>query len=138
MTRGFKLVALAATLALAGCVTAPSGPQVMALPGSAKSFDQFQADDVSCRQYAQYYIGPGDPAKAANDAAAANAAWGTALGAAAGAIIGAATHSAGTGAAIGAGTGLLVGSASGANAAGATYYGAQRQYDAAYLQCMYA
>ena len=138
MTTGFKLASLAAVLALTGCVTAPAGPRVMALPGSAKSFDQFQADDVSCREYAQYTLGPSDPAKAANDAAAANAAWGAALGAAAGAIIGAATHQAGPGAAIGAGTGLLFGSAAGSNAAGATYYGAQRQYDAAYLQCMYA
>ena len=137
MTRGFKVAAVAATLALAGCVTAPTGPRVTALPGSAKSFDQFQADDVSCRQYAQYSLG-GDPAKAANDAAAANAAWGAALGAAAGAIIGSAWGQAGHGAAIGAGSGLLWGSAAGSNAAGATYYGAQRQYDSAYLQCMYA
>lgn len=138
MTRGFKLVALTAMLALAGCVTAPAGPRVMALPGSAKSFDQFQADDVSCREYAQYSLGPSDPAKAANDAAAANAAWGAALGAAAGAIIGSAWGAAGHGAAIGAGSGLIWGSAAGANAAGATYYGAQRQYDSVYLQCMYA
>ena len=110
----------------------------MALPGSSKNFDQFQADDVSCRQYAQYTLGPSDPAKAANDAAGANAVVGAGLGAATGAIIGSATAQAGPGAAIGAGIGLLFGSLAGANAAGATYYGAQRQYDAAYLQCMYA
>ena len=138
MRRAWQLVPLAAVVVLAGCVTAPTGPRVMALPGTSKSFDQFQADDISCRQYAQYSLGSTDPAKAANDAAAANAVVGAALGAAAGAIIGSATGQAGQGAAIGAGTGLLFGSAGGANAAGYTYYQAQRQYDSAYLQCMYA
>ena len=136
MTRCFKLASLAAIVALAGCVTAPTGPRVTALPGSAKNFDQFQADDVSCRQYAQSY--QGDPTKAANDAAGANAVIGAGWGAATGALIGSASAQAGPGAAIGAGIGLLFGSLAGANAANATYYGAQRQYDAAYLQCMYA
>src|SRR6202162_3767947 len=86
MRRGWQLVPLAAVLVLAGCVTAPTGPRVMALPGTSKSFDQFQADDVSCRQYAQYSIGSTDPTQAANNAAAANAVTGAALGAAAGAI----------------------------------------------------
>jgi hypothetical protein len=137
MRRGFKLVPLAVVITLAGCVTAPTGPQVLARPGSAKSFDQFQADDQSCREYAQYSLGPNEPAKAANDVAGANAFWGAGLGAASGAIIGAASSQAGPGAAIGAGIGLLFGSLAGANAAGATYYGAQRHYDAVYLQCMY-
>ena len=63
---------------------------------------------------------------------------GTLLGAAAGAIIGSATGQAGQGAAIGAGTGLLFGSAAGSNAYGYSYYEAQRRYDMAYAQCMYA
>jgi Glycine-zipper domain len=138
MRSGWQFLPLAVVVALAGCVTAPTGPQVMALPGTSKSFDQFQADDVSCRQFAQYSLGATDPTKAANDAAAANAVTGAALGAAAGAIIGSVTGQAGPGAAIGAGTGLLFGSAAGANASGYTYYQAQRQYDSAYLQCMYA
>src|ERR1700751_2255860 len=46
MTRGFKVAAVAATLALAGCVTAPTGPRVTALPGSAKNYDKFPPDDV--------------------------------------------------------------------------------------------
>lgn len=137
MRRGLLLAGLGAVV-LAGCVTAPTGPRVMALPGTSKNWDQFQSDDVSCRQYAQYTFGPSDPAKAANDAAGANAFVGSALGAATGAIIGSATAQAGPGAAIGAGIGLLFGSLAGANAAGATYVDAQRQYDAAYLQCMYA
>jgi hypothetical protein len=128
---------LAAALALAGCVAMPSGPAVMAMPGTSKNFDQFRSDDVSCREYAQYWLGPGAEQVPTN-AAAANALGGTALGAATGAIIGAASSQAGPGAAIGAGIGLLFGSLAGANAAGYSYYGLQRRYDAAYLQCMYA
>jgi len=135
-TRFHFAVPLVAALALAGCVTVPTGPAVMALPGHAKSFDAFRADDMTCRDYAYYQMGPipGQP----GDVAVANAAGGAALGAAAGAIIGAASGHAGPGAAIGAGTGLLFGSAAGANAAGYTSYDLQRRYDAAYLQCMYA
>ena len=80
-------VSLAGALALTGCVIVPTAPGVMALPGTAKSFDEFRADDVSCRQYAQYSLGPGAEQVAAN-AATANAVGGTVLGAAAGAIIG--------------------------------------------------
>src|SRR6266536_4031424 len=109
----------------------------MALPGSSKNFDAFRADDVSCRDYAQYQLGPVVGQEGQNRAVG-NAAAGTALGAAAGAIIGSVSGNAGHGAAIGAGTGLLFGSAAGANAAGYSSYHMQRTYDAAYLQCMYA
>lgn len=132
-----RFAALAGALMLVGCVTVPTGPAVMALPGSAKSFDQFRADDFACRDYAQYSLGP-DTHQAASDAAAANAAGAAAIGAAAGAVIGAASGRAGEGAAIGAGSGLLVGSAAGANYAGYSSYDLQRRYDGAYLQCMYA
>ena len=121
---------------LAGCVVVPTAPMVTVLPGSTKAFDQFRLDDADCRNYA--YSTVAGPSQAATNTAAANAAAGTALGAAAGAIIGSASGSAGAGAAIGAGTGLLFGSAAGANALGYSYYGLQRQYDAAYVQCMYA
>jgi len=125
-----------AVLVLGGCVTVPSGPMVMALPGSGKSFDQFQSDGIACQQYAQGVVAPEGQAAANN--AAANAAVGTALGAAAGAIIGSATGQAGQGAAIGAGTGLIFGSAAGSNVAYGSSYQMQRTYDMAYLQCMYA
>jgi len=39
---------------------------------------------------------------------------------------------------VGAGTGLIVGSAVGADNANQSVYGSQRQYDHAYIQCMYA
>ena len=136
-TRLHLFLPLAAALVLAGCVTVPTGPAVMALPGSSKNFDAFRADDVSCRDYAQYQLGPVAGQEGQNRAVG-NAAAGTALGAAAGAIIGSVSGNAGHGAAIGAGTGLLFGSAAGANAAGYTSYDLQRRYDAAYLQCMYA
>ncbi len=124
-------------VALAACVTVPTGPAVMSLPGSTKNFDAFRVDDMSCRQYAQSQLPP-PPGQTPGDVAAANMLGGAALGAATGAIIGAVSGHAGPGAAIGAGTGLLFGSAAGANAAGYTSYDLQRRYDAAYLQCMYA
>jgi hypothetical protein len=109
----------------------------MVLPGSHKTFEQFQADGYSCQAYAQQTVGL-PPGQVAADAATSNAVAGTLIGAAAGAAIGSVTGRAGPGAAIGAGTGLLLGSAAGSNAYGATYYGVQRRYDQAYLQCMYA
>ena len=131
-------IPLAAALLVAGCATVPSGPNVMVLPGPQKSMAQFQDDQMVCQQYASNAIGGQSAGDAAANSAVASAALGTALGAAAGAIIGSATGNAGAGAAWGAGTGLLWGSAAGSNAAGYTYVEAQRRYDIAYVQCMYA
>ncbi len=138
MKSRFLIAPLAAALLLAGCVTVPTGPAVTVLPGTYKSFDQFQADDGSCRQFASATIGGPAAGQPAQDAAAANAIGGAALGAAAGAIIGSVSGQAGAGAAIGAGTGLLFGSAAGSNVAGASSYAMQHRYDSAYMQCMYA
>lgn len=123
---------------LAGCVTVPTGPAVMVLPGPQKSLDQFRVDEDACRQYAQAAIGGPNAGQAGSDAAAANAVAGAAIGAAAGAILGSVSGQAGQGAAIGAGTGLLFGSAAGSNVAASSSYAMQRNYDAAYMQCMYA
>jgi hypothetical protein len=131
-----RYVPLAAALLLGACVTVPSGPSVVALPGNNKSFDQFQADAFACQQFAQQMVG--GSADQANNYAAQSAVAGTAIGAAAGAIIGSASGNAGPGAAIGAGTGLLFGSAAGSNAYYGGYYEVQRRYDGAYMQCMYA
>ena len=136
MKRHSIAIALCGAILLAGCVMIPTAPMVTVFPGTGKPFDQFHADDASCRGYAYSMVA--GPSQAATNTAAANAAAATALGAAAGALIGGATGSAGTGAAIGAGTGLLFGSAAGANALGYSYYDLQRQYDNAYVQCMYA
>ena len=118
---------------LAGCVTAPTGPSVMALPGNGKSFDQFRFDDANCRQYAQTQVGGSNADQASVDAGVRSAAVGTLVGAAAGAALGG--HE---GAGVGAGTGLLVGSIAGSGAAQSSAYGVQRNYDNAYIQCMYA
>ncbi|WP_020165421.1 YMGG-like glycine zipper-containing protein [Methyloversatilis discipulorum] len=133
--RKFQHAALAAlTLTLlAGCATTPSGPSVMALPGTGKSFDQFRHDDALCREYAREQTGGTDASEAARDAGVRSAAVGTAVGAAAGALIGGRE-----GAGVGAGTGLIMGGAIGSEAAQSSARGTQRSYDQAYIQCMYA
>lgn len=118
--------------ALAGCASVPTGPNVMALPGTSKSFDEFRRDDLACRDFAFEQIGGKARQEAANEKAFSNAAIGTAIGAVAGAAIGGRS-----GAGAGAGMGLVVGSASGAGAADSAVRGSQRQYDIAYVQCMY-
>lgn len=132
--RSLALTAAAAMAgALAGCTVMPSGPSVMALPGTGKSFDQFRTDDASCRQYAFAQVGGVSAGQAATTSAVGTAALGTAVGAAAGAAFGG-----GRGAAVGAGAGLLAGGAVGAGTAQTSGYGIQRRYDYAYIQCMYA
>lgn len=131
------VAAAVAVALLAGCATVPSGPGVLVLPGPQATLPQFQADQAMCQQYAQSSVGV-SPQDAAAQSAAASALVGAAIGAAAGAIMGSAYGNAGEAAAWGAGTGLLFGSAAGANAAGFSAQEAQRRYDAAYLQCMYA
>ena len=119
-------------LALAACASLPTGPGVMALPGTGKSFDEFRSDDMLCRDYAFQQIGGKAREQAANDKVFSHAAVGTAVGAVAGAAIGGRG-----GAGIGAGMGMIVGSASGAEAAQGSVYNSQRRYDIAYVQCMY-
>jgi hypothetical protein len=128
---------VAAGLLTSACVTVPTGPSVMVLPGSGKNFDQFQIDDSVCRQWAAQQTGT-TTGEASTNSTVAGAAIGTVLGAAAGAAIGAAAGRPGTGAAVGAGVGLLGGTAVGANNAGASARTVQRRYDASYMQCMYA
>jgi uncharacterized protein YcfJ len=126
-----------AMLLCSGCVTAPTGPTVNVMPGPEKSFEQFQADDGVCRQWALQQAG-GHPQTAAVQGTATGAAIGTVVGAGLGAAIGAVAGHPGAGAAIGAGGGLLGGTALGANAGQSATFTAQRRYDRAYEQCMYA
>ena len=128
-----SLSAATALLLLAGCVSVPVGPSVMAMPGSGKNFDQFRSDDADCRHYAQDQIGGANANQAAENAGVRSAAVGTVVGALAGAALGG-QH----GAAVGAGSGLLVGSMAGTGAAQSSANGTQHQYDNAYIQCMYA
>lgn len=127
---------MVAALALGGCVSVPTGPSVMAMPGKDKPYEQFRSEQMQCQQYAQEAIG--GQAQATQNNAANSAAVGTAIGAVAGALIGAASGNAGAGAAIGAGGGLLVGSAAGSNAAAGGNYSMQQRYDMTYSQCMYS
>jgi hypothetical protein len=129
-----KIVLAAGALALlAGCVSMPSGPSVMVLPGTGKTFDQFRVDDLDCRAYANYQVGGENANDAAVNSGVKSAAIGTAIGAVAGAAIGGRS-----GAAAGAGVGLLGGSAVGASSGTASGYELQRRYDHGYQQCMYS
>jgi hypothetical protein len=123
--------------ALSACVTLPSRPRVLVLPGVGKPFDQFHVEETVCRQYAQQQLGLA-PEQIAIQHAASGAAVGAAIGAGVGTVIGAAAGNAGTGAAVGAGSGLLVGTAAGAQAGAVSAEVVQWQYDVAYTQCMYA
>lgn len=129
-----KLLGVAAGALLVGaCTVMPTGPSMLVLPGTGRSVDNFRYDDNECRQYAFAQIGGTSAQQAANQSAVGSAVVGTAIGAAAGAAIGGSQ-----GAAVGAGVGLVGGSAVGVNSAYASGYGTQRQYDNAYIQCMYA
>ncbi len=125
-------------LTVSGCATIPTGPSVMVLQPAGKSFEQFQADDAVCKQFAYAQVGGVTGQEAAQKSAVSSAAIDTALGAAAGAAIGSASGNMGAGAAIGADSGLLLGSAAGTGYSSGSYYETQRRYDIAYMQCMYA
>ena len=107
-------------LLASACVSVPSGPSMMVLPGSQTSFEQFQVDDQSCRGFALHQSGVSTE-DAAVESGVVSAAVGTAVGAAAGVAIGAATGNPGAGAAIGAASGLLFGSAAGVDSAATAF-----------------
>ena len=118
---------------LAGCAASiPSGPSVAVMPAQGKPFDVFVAEERECRQFAQQSIGI-SASQAETESETKSIAAGTAIGAAAGAI-GGGHEGAGTGAAVG----LLTGAAIGSGEAGYSGREAQRRYDIAYEQCMYA
>jgi len=133
MSSLLRVSPLAALLILGACTTIPTGPSVMAMPGTGKSFDQFRADDADCRQFALGQAGGATANETAVESGVKSAALGAAVGALAGAAMGG--HQ---GAGVGAGVGLLAGTAAGASAGQASGYGSQRRYDNAYVQCMYA
>jgi hypothetical protein len=132
----FGIVVLAA-LPFGACATAPLAPTVMVLPGTGKPLEQFQVDDIACRQWAFHQSGAA-AIRTPGESVAGGAVLGTLIGAAAGAAIGAAAGSPATGAAIGAGAGLIGGSAVGASAVDTRSWVLQRRFDIAYQQCMYA
>ncbi len=97
----FVPLLLAAASVLGACTSMPSGPSVMALPGTNKSLDQFRGDDITCRQFALGQVSGVSSHQASTTATASHPAPGT---------------------------------------SSTSYAGddAQQQYDAAYVQCMYA
>lgn len=117
---------------IAGCASMPDGPRVAVMPAPGKPFEVFVADDRLCRNFAAQSIGT-TPNELANRELVDTAVAGTAIGAAAGALAGG-QHGAATGAAIG----MVAGTASGAGQASVSGGEAQRRYDIAYQQCMYA
>jgi len=137
MTVRKTIVLVGALLLSAGCATVPTGPSIMVLPGTSRSFEQFQGDDAVCRQWALQQTGT-----TPNETGAINtmtgATVGTVVGAALGAAIGAAAGGPALGAAIGAATGLFGGTAVGAGNAYGASLSVQSRYDIAYMQCMYA
>lgn len=121
-----------AALLLAACAPMPpTGPTVAAMPAPNKPFEVFIQDDQMCRNWAASSIGPGR--NAANNQMLASTVTGALIGAAAGALTGD-HHSAGAGAAVGTVAGASVGTSQGSMSA----WSAQRSYDIAYQQCMYA
>jgi hypothetical protein len=53
MTRTMRaLLVVSVVTAASACASTPRGPSVMVLPGASKRFEDFQADDGRCRQFA--------------------------------------------------------------------------------------
>lgn len=127
-----KLICCMVSVVLAGCASAPVGPRVAVMPAPGKPFDQFMVEEQICRHYAEQSVG-----QPANDAAAQNFAGGAFLGTVIGAAVGAFAGGE-KGAAIGAAAGLAAGSAAGSSQSARAAWDAQRLYDIAYQQCMYA
>jgi OmpA family protein len=133
----WPLLPFVAVVGLVGCATIPAGPSEMVLPEQGKPFEQFQAEDAGCRQWASTQVGT-TPGQAWTESTLSSAAIATLLGAALGAAFGAASGDAGIGAAIGAGSGALGGTMVGVGAGQAAAGTVQSRYDVAYQQCMYA
>src|SRR2546423_15110293 len=102
-----KALCLLALLVLAGCATAPpTGPGVMVLPGTGKSFDQFRFDDHECKQFASGQVGT-TADQAQTDAGLKSAAAGAAIGAIAGAALTRSGHGMVAGAGLGTAGGAI-------------------------------
>lgn len=133
---GHLIVSACIVSMLAGCAATPMGPMVQVMPGPGKSFDTFQADQASCKVYAENQVR--GQAEAANQRAVGAGVLTTVVGAGLGAAVGSAYGNAGGGAAIGAASGAGTGAAIGAGSSSNEQMGIQQQYDNAFSQCMYA
>ncbi|HEY2033706.1 MAG TPA: hypothetical protein VGH02_08465 [Rhizomicrobium sp.] len=125
--RKIPVITATAMLLLTGCVTAPEGPSFSAMPGQGKNLQAFDRDDYDCQHYADDRVA--GRVDRANDKSTANTILGAAIGAGLGAAVGDTK-----GAIVGGTAGGLIGNAS--SDPGYKQYGVQREYDAAYAQCM--
>ena len=101
---------LVVLLLLGACTSIPTTPEVLALPGTGKSLEQFRNDDVECRQYAVEQVGGSKtPSQSAKQSEVRSAVAGTAVG------------------------GFTVNDATDSSSEGL-----RRRYDFAFVQCMYA
>jgi hypothetical protein len=145
-----RFVSFLLVVMLTGCATVPTGPNVMVLPAPGKPFEVFQSEDANYKWWASQQSGL-SAQETVNQNTISGAVVGTLIGAGLGAAIGAVSGNPGMGAAIGAvsgnpgmgaavgaGSGLLGGTISGANTGQGYAWEAQRRYDIAYQQCMYA
>ena len=129
--RKFGILVALGPAALTGCAQSPLGPTVQTMVGPHKTFEAYQLDVESCKQYSSQQVS--GQADAANQQAAAGAVLATALGAGLGAAVGG-----GRGAAEGAALGATLGAGGAAGASGSAQEGIQQQYDNAFGQCMYS
>jgi len=120
-------IAALGLLLLAGCASTPEGPSFSAMPGRGKSMQAFDRDDYDCQGYASNRVA--GRVDRANDKTATSTILGAAIGAGLGAAVGNTQ-----GAIVGGTAGGLIGNAS--SDPGYKQYGVQREYDAAYAQCM--
>jgi hypothetical protein len=130
-----KVLCLIPVAFLAACAAPmPSGPSVMVLPGSGKSFDSFRFDDYECRQFSSTQLNGATPEQASENAAGRSAALGAVVGGLAGAALGGNSRGLVAGAALGTAGGAVAGAGAG-QASGRSL---QQRYDVSYQQCMYA
>lgn len=127
------LLALSVPLLFTGCASLPTGPSVMALPGTGQSFEKFRYDDAACKQFATAQIGGTSANEESKQSFTRNAVVGTMIGTAIGAAAGGRN-----GVGVGAAGGLAMGSMIGAGESQGSMHETQRRYDNAYVQCMYA
>ena len=65
--RPLHFAVLLALFALGACAELPTGPGVLALPGSHKTLPQFEGDDKECRSYAAQRLPPADASRSYYD-----------------------------------------------------------------------
>jgi len=107
------------------------GPTVLVLPTQKKAFETFQAEQATCKYYADSQVS--GQAERANSTGLLQGIGATALGAGLGAAI-----DGGHGAAVGAAMGATAGTVVGAGTSSQQGRSIQQQYDDAYVQCMVA